>query len=62
MIVAINLREDGAGFQGDTNIITILDKIGQTISLEKMSKTEAAHRILDHVRTLGRRKGSRAKK
>ncbi|MBP7765971.1 MAG: bifunctional phosphopantothenoylcysteine decarboxylase/phosphopantothenate--cysteine ligase CoaBC [Syntrophaceae bacterium] len=62
MIVANNLREEGAGFQGDTNIITILDKNGQTISLEKMSKTEAAHRILDHVRTLGRRKGSRAKK
>jgi phosphopantothenoylcysteine decarboxylase/phosphopantothenate--cysteine ligase len=62
MIVANNLREEGAGFQGDTNIITILDKNGQTISLEKMSKTEAAHRILDHVRTLGAQKGSRGKK
>ncbi|MBP7342340.1 MAG: bifunctional phosphopantothenoylcysteine decarboxylase/phosphopantothenate--cysteine ligase CoaBC [Smithellaceae bacterium] len=62
MIIANNLREEGAGFQTDTNVITILDRNGKTIALGKMSKLEAAHRILDHVRTLGAQKGSHGKK
>ncbi len=62
MIVANNLRDEGAGFAGDTNIITILDRLGRTVALDKMTKQEAAHRILDHIRTLSVRKGSRRKK
>lgn len=61
MIVANSLREEGAGFQSDTNIITIIDKNGKTLKLHKMTKADAAHRILDHVKTL-KKKGSRAEK
>lgn len=52
MIVANSLREEGAGFQADTNIITIIDKTGKTVALDKMTKIEAAHRILDSIKTL----------
>ena len=50
MIVANSLREKGAGFETDTNIITIIDRNGKTIALEKMTKIDAAHKILDHVK------------
>ena len=62
LIVANNLREEGAGFQTDTNIITIIDRNGKMVKLDKMTKIEAAHRILDHVKTLNPKKGSRGKK
>ena len=52
MIVANSLRQEGAGFQSDTNIITIIDKNGKTIALDKMTKLAAAHKILDHIKTL----------
>ena len=61
MIVANSLREKGAGFETDTNIITIIDRNGKTIALEKMTKIDAAHRILDHVKMLSRKKGVRVK-
>lgn len=59
MIVANSLREEGAGFQTDTNIITIIDRNGKTTALGKMTKQAAAHRILDHIKTLNRKKGAR---
>jgi phosphopantothenoylcysteine decarboxylase / phosphopantothenate---cysteine ligase len=62
MIVANSLREEGAGFQTDTNIITIIDRNGETVQLNKMTKIDAAHRILDHIKTLSEKKGPRAKK
>lgn len=62
MIVSNNLREEGAGFEADTNIITILDRFGRTVALEKMTKPEAAHRILDHIRLIRAKKGSASKK
>lgn len=61
MIVANSLREKGAGFETDTNIITIIDRNGKTIALEKMTKIDAAHKILDHVKMLSRKKGVRVK-
>jgi phosphopantothenoylcysteine decarboxylase/phosphopantothenate--cysteine ligase len=61
MIVANSLREEGAGFETDTNIITIIDRNGKTIALEKMTKIDAAHRILDHVKMLSRKKAIRVK-
>ncbi len=61
MIVANSLREEGAGFQTDTNIITIIDKNGKTVKLDKMTKKDAAHRILDHVKTFCKKKGPREK-
>lgn len=61
MIVANSLREEGAGFQTDTNIITIIDKNGKTVALDKMTKREAAHSILDCIKTLKNKKGPRKK-
>lgn len=48
MIVANNLREEGAGFGTDTNVITILTK-DNTCALPKMSKDEAAQVIFDRI-------------
>lgn len=61
MIIANSLREEGAGFQTDTNIITIIDKNGKTVALDKMTKGDAAHRILDHIKTFCKKKGPREK-
>jgi len=49
LIVANHLREEGAGFRTDTNIITIIHRTGKTESFEKMEKIEAADVILDRV-------------
>lgn len=48
MIVANNLRQQGAGFGTDTNVVTILTKDGE-LSLPQMSKDEVAHQILDQI-------------
>lgn len=48
MIVANNLKVEGAGFAGDTNVVTITT--GQEeVSLGKMTKEETALRILDEI-------------
>ncbi|MCI8957913.1 MAG: bifunctional phosphopantothenoylcysteine decarboxylase/phosphopantothenate--cysteine ligase CoaBC [Lachnospiraceae bacterium] len=48
MIVANNLRTEGAGFGTDTNVVTLIT--GEGIQeLEKMSKLQVAHRILDRI-------------
>jgi len=52
LIVANNLREEGAGFRTDTNIITIIDKQGKTESFSKMTKREAAEKILDCIKKI----------
>jgi phosphopantothenoylcysteine synthetase/decarboxylase len=52
MIVANNVAEAGSGFDGDTNIATILDRRGASFALPLMSKDELANRILDHYLTL----------
>lgn len=49
-IVANSLREEGAGFQTDTNIITIIHCNGNTESLPKMTKIDAAVQILDRIK------------
>ena len=48
MIVANNLRTDGAGFGADTNIVTIITK-DDFIELDKMSKFDVAHKIFDNI-------------
>jgi phosphopantothenoylcysteine decarboxylase/phosphopantothenate--cysteine ligase len=48
-IVANDLRQQGAGFDVDTNIVTLVFADGHTKPLEKMSKLQVAHRILDEV-------------
>lgn len=51
MIVCNNLKVEGAGFQGDTNVVTIIDKTNTT-ELGIMSKTEVADKILDRIAEL----------
>lgn len=48
MIVANSLRQEGAGFGGDTNQVTILTK-QEEIPLPLLSKQEAASRILSEI-------------
>ena len=55
MIVANDLHTEGAGFQGDTNIATILDQEGAH-PCAKMSKYELGIKILEHMLTLNRGK------
>jgi phosphopantothenoylcysteine decarboxylase / phosphopantothenate---cysteine ligase len=57
LIVANSLREEGAGFQTDTNVITIIDKNGKARSLPRMTKIEAAEEILNRVSDLTAQKG-----
>lgn len=48
MIVANNLRQKGAGFAGDTNIVTIITK-DSIQELGLLSKEEVANKILDEI-------------
>ena len=48
MVVANSLRVQGAGFGGDTNVVTIITD-NEEVSLGKMSKEETASHILDKI-------------
>ena len=48
LIVANSLTVEGAGFQGDTNVVTLLTK-DETKPLEKMTKEEVADKVLDEI-------------
>ena len=48
MIVANNLKQDGAGFGGDTNIVTLITESDE-VQLEKMSKDKVAEKIFDFI-------------
>ena len=50
LIVANNVLEEGAGFDVDTNIVTLISK-EKIENLPKMNKSEVAKRIFDHVLT-----------
>lgn len=53
MIVANDVSAPGAGFDHDTNIITIIKASdGSLVTYEKMSKAQAAEIILDNIRSL----------
>jgi phosphopantothenoylcysteine decarboxylase/phosphopantothenate--cysteine ligase len=49
MIVANDVTQEGAGFDTDTNIVTMYVRDGREIPLPKMSKFEVANQILDRV-------------
>ena len=49
LLVANDLTVEGAGFAGDTNIVTLLFKDGREEKLPLMSKLEVAGVILDAV-------------
>jgi phosphopantothenoylcysteine decarboxylase/phosphopantothenate--cysteine ligase len=48
MIVANNLKQQGAGFGTDTNVVTLITK-DETKELPLMSKEEVADAILDAI-------------
>ena len=51
MVAANNVKVEGAGFQGDTNVLTLITQ-DEEISLPLMSKEDAAFRILDKIFSL----------
>jgi phosphopantothenoylcysteine decarboxylase/phosphopantothenate--cysteine ligase len=54
-IVANDITRDGAGFDTQTNVVTIITRNGNApIELPLMSKLDAAHRILDEIARLRR--------
>mgnify|MGYP001249946762 FL=1 len=48
-IVANDVTEKGAGFKGDTNIVTIIDKSGESNKYPMMSKESVAKIIMDSI-------------
>jgi phosphopantothenoylcysteine decarboxylase / phosphopantothenate---cysteine ligase len=54
MIVANDVTQEGAGFDRDTNIVTIFLRDGREIPLPKLTKFEVANRILDEVLLISR--------
>ena len=49
MIVANDVTREGAGFDGDTNIVTMFLRDGREIPVPKLTKFEVANQILDCV-------------
>jgi phosphopantothenoylcysteine decarboxylase/phosphopantothenate--cysteine ligase len=49
LIVANDVTIEGAGFEVDTNIVTLLDRSGRIVNLPKLPKREVAQKILDHA-------------
>lgn len=49
LIVANDVTEQGSGFDGDTNVATLLDRTGAIHPLPLMSKDELADRIYDYL-------------
>src|SRR3984957_857714 len=49
LIVANDVTAEGAGFDHDTNIVTLFSSDGRDLALPKLGKSEVAQRILDEV-------------
>jgi phosphopantothenoylcysteine decarboxylase/phosphopantothenate--cysteine ligase len=47
--VANDVTAEGAGFDHDTNVVTLFARDGRDLALPKMNKSEVAQRILDEV-------------
>lgn len=60
LIVANDVSQPGAGFDVETNIVTLVFPDGHTKPLEKMSKLEVAQRILDEVVAIRQESGVRS--
>jgi phosphopantothenoylcysteine decarboxylase/phosphopantothenate--cysteine ligase len=52
LVVANDVGRAGAGFDVDTNVVTILDAMGGVEELPLLSKREVADRILDRVKAV----------
>jgi len=62
MVVANDVTKDGAGFNTDTNIATILTRGGGEVALPLMPKREMADKILDQIVTLRKKPTAKGKK
>jgi phosphopantothenoylcysteine decarboxylase / phosphopantothenate---cysteine ligase len=49
LMVANDVTAEGAGFDHDTNVVTLLARDGRDLALPRMGKSEVAQRILDEV-------------
>ncbi len=49
MVVANDVTREGAGFDSETNIVTILTRDGRQIDVPRMPKFSVANRVLDEV-------------
>ncbi|MCR4725770.1 MAG: bifunctional phosphopantothenoylcysteine decarboxylase/phosphopantothenate--cysteine ligase CoaBC [Clostridia bacterium] len=52
LVVANDVTKEGAGFNTDTNIVTIIEKTGEVTPYEKMPKIAVADVILDRLKTV----------
>jgi phosphopantothenoylcysteine decarboxylase / phosphopantothenate---cysteine ligase len=55
MIVANDVTQEGAGFDTDTNIVTMFLRDGRELPLPKLTKFEVANRILDQALEIQKR-------
>ncbi len=55
LIVANDVTEPGAGFDGDTNVVTLVFRDSPEVRLPQMSKFDVATRVLDEVREIAAR-------
>src|SRR5579862_8266659 len=60
LIVANDVTAKGAGFDHDTNIVTLYKRDGGELALPRMSKPDVAQRVLDQVLELQRAPGRAA--
>src|SRR2546421_6003871 len=49
LIVANDVTAEGAGFDQDTNVVTLFSRDGRDLALPKMTKSEVAQRVLDEI-------------
>jgi phosphopantothenoylcysteine decarboxylase / phosphopantothenate---cysteine ligase len=49
LIVANDVTGEGAGFDHDTNVVSLFSRDGRDVVLPKLSKAEVAERILDEI-------------
>ena len=52
LIVANDVTQQGAGFDVDTNIVTLFTRDGRRIDLPQMTKLDVANRLLDEIAKL----------
>ena len=52
IVVANDVTMEGAGFDTDTNIVTIIDRDGNVTPYDKMPKIEVADAIIDTLKKL----------
>jgi phosphopantothenoylcysteine decarboxylase/phosphopantothenate--cysteine ligase len=49
LIVVNDVTAEGAGFDHDTNVVSLYYRDGRHVALPKMSKAEVAQRVLDEI-------------